>query len=102
MITTHLGNYHTVTTDALYQWDKGQKLQIQGLTYNPIVHFASKAVTKAYVISPESYENDIAIIEIPDTLLEEPYDINAYVVDNDKTTHVITIPVIARPEPDSV
>lgn len=93
------------TVDPLYQWDKEQELVIYGLSLAtiPEIHFANDAMDKAIV--RQSTMNDAGVItaKIPNSLLQKPYKIRAYVCiyegDTFKSLYLITIPVEARSMP---
>lgn len=107
MITaTFTDEIENITSNThLYQWDKGQKLTIEGVTLSdtPVVHFANKKSDKALVINPELSPNKL-IADIPNSLLQEPYPIIAYIYaydDNEgKTIKTVYIPVESRTKPD--
>lgn len=102
------------TANPIYQWDYGQQLYIYGLNSTDAtiqVHFADRSCERT-IVRLATYEvtDDVTNVEvyykvqIPDSLLENSYSINAfiYVVTNDSgaTTHHINIPVIARKKPE--
>lgn len=89
----------------LYQWDSNQQLKITGIdfTQRPIeVHFCNKKSTSALVAMPTTLSGDV-IVNIPNELLSEPYDIVAYVYQTNGsarcTTKTIKIPIVARQKP---
>lgn len=92
-------------TESLTQWDSNQKLEITGAKYatTPALHFANKATKKALVVMP-TLENEVLTVEIPNSLLRQPYPIYAYIYsyDNDEgiTDITITIPISERVQPD--
>lgn len=101
----------------LTQWDKNQKLILDidvdvGDTLNteitsPYVHYCNIKSTEAInVLSTIDFENKKLIADIPNELLQEPYNIIAYIymADNDntnsqKTVVAIKIPVKPRVKP---
>lgn len=97
------GNY---TTDTVYQWDQNHELLIQGISVRgnaPTVQFCNKKSNTAIVV--QSTETDEGIlVPIPNQLLEEPYDIIAYVHtyanNNAKTIETVNIPLVKRVKPD--
>lgn len=92
-------------TDNLNQWDSDQKLQVSGLTLanTPVVHFANKKSAKALVIKP-IISSDTLTVQIPNSLLREPYPIFAYLYSYDnnsgQTVNTFCIPIVPRPQPD--
>ena len=107
MITvTFTDEIENITSNThLYQWDKGQRLTIEGvtLTDTPVIHFANKKSDKALVILPELSPNKLTA-DIPNSLLQEPYPIIAYIYSYDegkgKTIKTVYIPVEVRTKPD--
>ena len=101
MIIANFLNSSEVTTDRLFQWDIGQKIQILniGASTTPTVHFCNKKSTNALVV--ESIGD--STFNIPNTLLTEEYDITAFIYIGDnteaKTIKVIHIPVTKRTKP---
>lgn len=91
----------------LFQWDVNQVINISGIAFSGgriEVHFCNKKSTSALVVNSTSPTNGHIFVNIPNALLEEPYDIFAYVYQTDgttrATTHTITIPVVARRKPN--
>ena len=100
-----VNDYKTVTTSPLTQWDYGQELQISGLTLPTAVqiHYATKnsqAATRFVAYQQGEYW----VAKIPNALLEEGVDINAYIyttdTDEGQTVKHIIIPVIPRLKPE--
>ena len=97
------GNY---TTDNVYQWDQNHELLIKGVAVRgtaPTVQFCNKKRDTAIVV--QSTETDEGyLVQVPNQLLEEPYDIIAYIhtyADNNaKTIEIINIPLVKRVKPD--
>lgn len=97
------GNY---TTDNVYQWDLNHELLIKGIAVRgnaPTVHFCNKKSDTAIVV--QSTETDEGIlVPVPNQLLQEPYDIIAYVHqyndNNAKTIETVNIPLVKRVKPD--
>jgi hypothetical protein len=93
------------TTDSLYQWDAGQVLEILGLSLPvaPEIHFARRTMRAAVVCQSTMTSAGVVRVEIPDSLLEKPGDLTAYVCLKENgvfsTLHRFKIPVIAREEP---
>jgi len=97
------GNY---TTDKVYQWDQNHTIKVMGLDldYAPAIHFCNKLSTEAIVVHSEKVEDGFTA-PIPNILLQEPYNIFAYVhiydVNNEsaKTIELVTIPLVKRIKP---
>lgn len=96
--------YGTYTTDSVYQWDLNRRLAIRGLDYDsaPAIHFSNKKSTEALVVQ-STIEDGVIYCEVPNILLQEPYDIVGYVcesLDQELTTYeTIRIPVNKRVKP---
>lgn len=94
----------SVTTKSLYQWDYGQKLEIESadLPATFEVHFACPNMKEAAVV-PCSATNGVGVVTIPNKCLEQSSSITAWVYEINgeagSTTKVITIPVTARVRP---
>lgn len=105
MIRVCLNCYGNYTTDSVYQWDQNQTLRITGENVDEItaIHFCNKKCDTAIVVGVARNDEEI-IAQIPNSLLEEPYDVIAYVhtIDDNqaKTIEIISIPVIKRVKPD--
>lgn len=95
----------------LYQWDTNQTITFHGVTTlpAPIFHFTKSANDEALVVTP-SVSTDTVRVDIPNILLQTSGTLYVYMVevtdadgDTDyegvKTTHLIKIPIIARPQP---
>lgn len=101
-LTEGISDYQT---EGLTQWDADQVLQISGVTYEttPAVHFANKKSDKALVVTP-TVSSGVLTVDIPNSLLRQPYPIVAYIYSYDKdsgsTNLRIRIPVTPRVEPD--
>ena len=93
------------TVDPLYQWDLNQELQIYGLSLPsiPEIHFTNDAMDKAIVRQATMDSAGVITAEIPNSLLQKPYKIRAYVCiyegDTFKSMYLITIPIQARSMP---
>lgn len=96
--------YGSYTTDSVYQWDLNRRLAIRGLDYDsaPAIHFSNKKSTQALVVQ-STIEDGVIYCDVPNILLQEPYDIVGYVcecLDQELTTHeMIRIPVKPRVKP---
>lgn len=93
------------TVDSLYQWDINQELVIYGLSLAtiPEIHFTNDAMDKAIVRQATMDNAGVIRAEIPNSMLQKPYKIRAYVCiyegDTFKSLYLITIPVNARSMP---
>ena len=96
---------NSYTTDSLYQWDLNQELKIYGLSVpiTPEIHFAHESMKEAIVRTATMDSAGVISVKIPNSLLEKPNKINAYVcVTNNGTfqsLYKIVIPVIGRAKP---
>lgn len=87
----------------LYQWDKGQRIRLEGIPSTSRVDFARCSENKA--VSKAAYADGGAVFcDIPDALLMEPNHLHGYVyeIDGDRGETVLEfmLPVIRRPKPD--
>ena len=104
MIHVYLNHFGTYSTDAVYQWDQNHTLNIEGENSHEVttVHFTNKSRDKAIVCETTDVDG-VKVANIPNELLEEPYDVIAYVhIYNDnhaKTVEIINIPLIKRVKP---
>ena len=95
-----------VTTERIYQWDIGRKVKISniGNAVTPVVHFCNKKSEKALAVE-SMISDDFYIASIPNTLLQEEYDITAYIYvgseEEAKTIKVVHIPVTKRLKPET-
>lgn len=91
--------------DPLYQWDRDQELFIYGLSLStiPEIHFTNDAMDKAIVRQATVDARGVITVKIPNSLLQKPYKIRAYVCtyegDTFKSLYLITIPMIPRNMP---
>ena len=96
---------NSYTVDSVYQWDKNQDLVIYGLSLAtiPEIHFANDAMDKTIVRQSTMDDAGVIRAEIPNSLLQKPYKIRAYVCiyegDTFKSLYLITIPIQARSMP---
>lgn len=97
MITVNL-NFEDdiVIYDGVWQWDEGLTLKLEGVDLEKEieVHFGNKTTNPAIVKSVVD-----GVVEVPNILLEEPYDIEAWVFVDNETTKGIFIHVQKRPKP---
>ena len=104
MIKANFTAYSSYVTDSLYQWDKNQELEINGLNLDvaPEIHFTNVIMDKA-IVRQSTLEDGSVIVDIPNSLLQQAYTIRAYIGvyedDTFKTIEVIDIPIIAREKP---
>ncbi len=103
---TFINDYKYTTSNPVYQWDYGQKLNIYGIDSTDEViqvHFADNSCERT-IVRLASKNADYYQVSIPDGLLENSFPINAYIYlitdDSGYTTHLISIPVIARKKPE--
>lgn len=105
MIKANFNSYNSYVTDSLYQWDCNQMLNINGLNLDvvPEVHFNNRIMSGAIVRQTENIEGVIKVM-IPNSLLQEPFTIIAYVgiYDGDafKTIEKVEIPILRRERPE--
>lgn len=98
-------NKNIYKVDSLYQWDINQALEIQGLSLPtiPEIHFTNDAMDKAIVRQATMDDKGIITVEIPNSLLQKPYKITAYVCiyedETFKSLYKLEIPVKARKKP---
>lgn len=104
MLHVNFNAYSSYVTDSLYQWDINQKLNITGLnlTTAPEVHFANANMERAIV--RESVLNKGTItVDIPNSLLQAPLPITAYIGiyegETFKIIESVKIPVIPKQKP---
>ena len=93
------------TADPLYQWDLNRVLEIRGLSLPsiPEIHFTNDAMTKAIVRQSTMDDAGIITVNIPNSLLQKPYPIKAYVCiyegNTFKSLYLIVIPIKTRNKP---
>lgn len=98
-------NKNIYKVDSLYQWDKNQVLEIQGLSLStiPEIHFTNDAMDRAIVRQATMDDKGIITVEIPNSLLQKPYKITVYVCiyedETFKSLYKLEIPVKARKKP---
>lgn len=97
----------TTPLEKLYQWDRDIVMVVKGLetiTSGAKVHFANQSITKALVVTPTNISTSAKslTVKIPNTLLEEPETIFAYIYDTKSggrgTTVRIRLPIQPRTE----
>lgn len=105
MITINFKSYGNYVTDSVYQWDINQVCKINGLglTVIPEVHFTNCAMADAIVRQASGNGNAFSV-KIPNSLLQKPYPIDAYIGvysgETFKVIETVRIPVIARKRPE--
>ena len=93
------------TVDPLYQRDVNQDLEIRGLSLPsiPEIHFTNEGMDRSIVRQAEMDDAGVITVKIPNSLLQKPYTIKAYVCiyedDTFKTLCAVSIPVKARKKP---
>lgn len=96
----------TYKADPLYQWDKNQKLVIKGLSLAsiPEIHFTNDAMDRAIVVQSTMDNAGIITVAIPNSILQKPYKVKAYVCIYEgatfKSLYSIVITMIARNKPN--
>ena len=97
---------NTYTVEPLYQWDKNQELVVYGLSLAsiPEVHFTNAAMGKAIVRQATMDAAGVIRAEVPNSLLQKPYTIQAYICIYEgstfETQYKLDIPVKARNKPE--
>lgn len=94
-----------VTATPLFQWDRGQVLEVYGLSLAaaPEVHFAHEGADDALVVQSTMDAAGVIRAAIPDAMLEIAADLRAWIVDEttgSRTLHEILVPVNERAKPD--
>lgn len=98
-------NKNLCKVDPLYQWDINRSLEIHGLSVPnfPEIHFTNDAMEKAIVRQATMDDKGVITTEIPNSLLQKPYNITAYVCiyegETFKSLYKFIIPVKARKMP---
>ena len=104
MIKANFDKYNSYVSDSVYQWDTNQILSISGLnlTEVPEIHFANANMEKA-LIRQATISNGVISVNIPNSLLQQPVAITAYIgLYNGNVFTVVEkvlIPVIPRKRP---
>ena len=82
---------------VFYQWDKNRKLIIEDENIKE-VHFCNR--TDDIALMCEVYEKDgLRLVDVPNKLLTDKWDIKVYASDGDNTRYYDTIKVIERKKP---
>lgn len=96
---------NTYTVENLWQWDRGQELEISGLSLSvtPEVHFFHDGDESAIVRRATKDANGVIRVKVPASLLEKPYRIHAMICFYDgnsfKSLAGVVIPVRGRARP---
>ncbi|MEY8366103.1 hypothetical protein AALA22_10745 [Anaerovoracaceae bacterium 41-7] len=94
-----------IIDDPLYQWDSNQILTIYGLSLPsiPEIHFANVAMECAIVRQAEMNDAGIISVQVPNSMLQQPYLISVYVCKYDGDTfeslYQMDIPIKKRKKP---
>lgn len=94
------------TVDQLYQWDLNQVLEIRGLSLPsiPEIHFTNDAMDRAIVRQATMDAAGVITADVPNSLLQKPYKITAYVCiyegETFQSLYSVVIPVKARNKPN--
>lgn len=97
---------NTYTVEPLYQWDLNQELVIYGLSLAsiPEVHFTNAAMGKAIVRQATMDAAGVIRAEVPNSLLQKPYTIQAYICTYEgstfETQYKLEVPVKPRNKPE--
>ena len=104
MIKANFQAYSTYITESLHQWDINQTLEVTGLNLDsaPEVHFSNSNLDRA-IVRQASIWNQVIKVDIPNSLLQEPFRIFAHIGvyegDTFKVVEVVEIPVKPRKRP---
>ena len=103
MISVDLSNVESIeSSNHLYQWDKGQQLEIKGLGVSkaPEVHFGVNGSMLAIVVN-STLSGEIVYADIPNEILMSGKDLRVYVHIDGTTIKNILIPVFKRNMPEN-
>lgn len=111
IITATFNDYTYARTTSLWQYDYGQILQIEGITLPATfeVHFSDQDQEGESLIQIGAVKDKAAQVQIPDSFLWKAaggnYSIYAFIyltdTESGETKYKITIPVRARPKPNT-
>lgn len=93
------------TAEPLYQWSVNQVLRVYGLSLArvPEVHFTNQAMSRAIVRQATMDAAGVITVDVPNSLLQTPYTITAYICGYDgltfETYHKLKLPIKTRPKP---
>lgn len=105
MLRVNFKSYGNYIVDSLYQWDKNQVLEIEGLALEviPEIHFSNLNMRRS-IVKQATIEDEIIKADIPNSLLQQPLFITAYIgiYEGEKfnTIETVIIPVIPRTKPE--
>lgn len=106
MLIANFTNYgEEITVDGLWQYDYGQRLQINGLNLPDVfeVHLFWKGLEEAKVVTGYS-ENNKFYVDIPNESLKQRQAITVYIYlstpETGKTVNTVMMFVNKRPEPE--
>lgn len=106
MLIANFTNYgEEITVDGLWQYDYGQRLQINGLNLPNVfeVHFFWKGLEEAKVVTGYT-ENNKFYVDIPNESLKQRQAITVYIYlstpETGKTVNTVMMFVNKRPEPE--
>ena len=103
MISVDLSNVESIeSSNHLYQWDKGQQLEIKGLGVSkaPEIHFGVNGSMLAIVVN-STLSGGIVYADIPNQILMSGKDLRVYVHIDGTTIKNILIPVFKRNMPEN-
>ena len=97
MINAVFTDTDTITVFGLWQYDREQTLKIEGLELveGTQVHFANCKSQTAIVKAVTG-----GMVEIPEELLMQPYNITAWLYGDNETLKTIILPLQKRTKPD--
>ena len=111
IITATFNDYTYARTTSLWQYDYGQILQIEGIALPATfeVHFSDQDQEGESLIQIGAVQDKTAQVQIPDSFLRKSaggnYSIYAFIyltdTESGETKYKITIPVRARPKPNT-
>ena len=96
---------NTYKVDPLYQWDLNQVLEVRGLSLAtiPEIHFCHMDMSRAIVRQASMDAAGVIRADIPNSLLQKPYKLQAYVCIYEgstfKTLYKVEVPVNGRAKP---
>ena len=89
---------------GFYQWDSDQKLILPFHKTGMEIHFANKMTIakgrNAIVMYPYELEEGLWVVDVPNIILQEPYNLVVYMCDDDDTKKEFRYKVEPRPKPD--
>ena len=96
-----------VESESVWQWDYGQALSVYGLNFPETIEAHIGIERGRYTVKQIVHtEGDVATIEIPNILLQQPRNLMVYlyVVTEKlgKTEKIIRVPVMRRAKPDGL